>query len=300
MAHEGHLGIVKVKQRCRDLVWWPAIDRDIEAMVRGCTACLALFSRWGTPTTITTDNGPQFISAEFAAFLGGRGVKHIRTALYHPEANGGVERMNQTLKNGIRAHLVDGFQFDAALLRTLLHYRSTRHSTTGSSPALLMMGRELQLPLDRLRAQADLAPPAQVRDRVIKCQRKMKQRYDRTRRAKTPHIAVRDWVRVRRAHRDHKLLSFCSQPMRVTEQLGPATFRLSDGSRWHASRLREAAPPSVTADMEANTDSGFGVDDLDFPAGQPPAPIEHPAEPAARPSRARARPGYLKDFVTNF
>ncbi|KAJ8332536.1 hypothetical protein SKAU_G00423250 [Synaphobranchus kaupii] len=40
MAHEGHLGIVKVKQRCRDLVWWPAIDRDIEAMVRDCTACL--------------------------------------------------------------------------------------------------------------------------------------------------------------------------------------------------------------------------------------------------------------------
>ncbi|KAJ8375478.1 hypothetical protein SKAU_G00060580 [Synaphobranchus kaupii] len=283
---------------------WPEVTTIGSVTTRVITDFLeALFSRWGTPTTITTDNGPQFISAEFAAFLGGRGVKHIRTALYHPEANRGVERMNQTLKNGIRAHLADGFQFDTALLRTLLHYRSTRHSTTGSSPALLMMGRELQLPLDRLRAQADLAPPAQVRDRV-KCQRKMKQRYDRTRRAKTPHIAVRDWVRVRRAHKDHKLLSFWSQPMRVTEQLGPATFHLSDGLRWHASRLREAAPPSVTADMEANTDSGFGVDDLDFPAGQPPAPIEHPAErpaePAARPSCARARPGYLKDFVTNF
>ena len=30
MAHEGHLGIVRLKQRCRDLVWWPGIDRDIE------------------------------------------------------------------------------------------------------------------------------------------------------------------------------------------------------------------------------------------------------------------------------
>uniref|UniRef100_W5M8J2 Gypsy retrotransposon integrase-like protein 1 n=1 Tax=Lepisosteus oculatus TaxID=7918 RepID=W5M8J2_LEPOC len=40
MAHTGHLGIVKVKQRCRDLVWWPGIDWDIEAPVRNCKACL--------------------------------------------------------------------------------------------------------------------------------------------------------------------------------------------------------------------------------------------------------------------
>ena len=40
MAHEGHLGIVKLKQRCRDLVWWPGIDKDIEALVKECRACL--------------------------------------------------------------------------------------------------------------------------------------------------------------------------------------------------------------------------------------------------------------------
>ncbi|XP_048866130.1 uncharacterized protein LOC125739739 isoform X3 [Brienomyrus brachyistius] len=40
MAHEGHLGIVHVKPRCRDLVWWPGIDRDIENLVRDCAACL--------------------------------------------------------------------------------------------------------------------------------------------------------------------------------------------------------------------------------------------------------------------
>ena len=36
-----------------------------------------LFARWGMPTTITTDNGPQFISAEFTTFLSERGIKHI-------------------------------------------------------------------------------------------------------------------------------------------------------------------------------------------------------------------------------
>ena len=40
MAHEGHLGIVKLKQRCHNLVWWQGIDKDIEALVNECPACL--------------------------------------------------------------------------------------------------------------------------------------------------------------------------------------------------------------------------------------------------------------------
>ena len=40
MAHEGHLGIVKLKQRYHNLVWWPGIDKDIEALVKECPACL--------------------------------------------------------------------------------------------------------------------------------------------------------------------------------------------------------------------------------------------------------------------
>jgi transposase InsO family protein len=53
-----------------------------------------LFARWGVPRAITTDNGPQMTSAEFSDFLASRSVKHIRTAFYHPQANGGVERFN--------------------------------------------------------------------------------------------------------------------------------------------------------------------------------------------------------------
>lgn len=216
MVHKDHLGVVRVKQCCRGLVWWPGIDRDIEAMVKDCADCLtsgkmgptplpplqplpwpaapwshiqvdifgelngipqhqrfllvayalhskwpqvrpvgsvttqvvtdflsSLFACWGVPDTITTDNGPKFISADFASFAEKRGITHVRTALYHPQANGGVERFNQTLKNGLRAHLADNLPFPAALQNTLLHYRATPHATTGCSPALLMLGREL-------------------------------------------------------------------------------------------------------------------------------------------------------------
>jgi hypothetical protein len=40
LAHEGHPGVVKTKQRCRDTVWWPGIDRDIERLTRGWESCV--------------------------------------------------------------------------------------------------------------------------------------------------------------------------------------------------------------------------------------------------------------------
>ena len=39
MAHEGHQGIVRTKQRCRNTVWWPAINRHIETFLRDCEGC---------------------------------------------------------------------------------------------------------------------------------------------------------------------------------------------------------------------------------------------------------------------
>ena len=130
-----------------------------------------------------------------------RGIRHIRTAFYNPQVNGGVERMNQTLKNGIRAHLAEGFQFSEALLQTLLHYRVTQHTTTDSLPALLMLGHELPLLLDHLRVPAHLTSQGvqqeaagQLHDRVSARQQTTKQRFDRSHRAKHPDFPILDWV----------------------------------------------------------------------------------------------------------
>ena len=40
LAHEGHQGIVKCKQRLRTKVWWPKIDQDAERFCRACIDCL--------------------------------------------------------------------------------------------------------------------------------------------------------------------------------------------------------------------------------------------------------------------
>ena len=55
-----------------------------------------------------TDNGPQFISDDFALFVRMNGIKHIRCAPYHPATNGLVERFVQSLKAALKASLNSG------------------------------------------------------------------------------------------------------------------------------------------------------------------------------------------------
>ena len=61
-----------------------------------------LFTQFGIPETIVTDNGTCFVSAEFETFLEKNGIKHITFALYHPASNGLAERAVQIVKRGLK------------------------------------------------------------------------------------------------------------------------------------------------------------------------------------------------------
>ena len=81
-----------------------------------------LFAAYGLPEQVVSDNGPQFISEEFQTFLKGNGVKHIRSAPYHPSSNGAVERFIQTFKQSMKASLHDGRSLSHRLANFLLAY----------------------------------------------------------------------------------------------------------------------------------------------------------------------------------
>lgn len=49
-------------------------------------------SRFGSPETITTDQGSQFESSLFQGLLKFMGCKRVRTTPYHPASNGMIER----------------------------------------------------------------------------------------------------------------------------------------------------------------------------------------------------------------
>ena len=100
------------------------------------------FATLGLPETVVTDNGSAFTSAEFQEFMHQNGVKHIRTAPYHPASNGLAERAVQTFKSAVK-RMTSG-TVETKVSRFLFKYRITPHSTTGISPAELIMGRPLR------------------------------------------------------------------------------------------------------------------------------------------------------------
>ncbi|CAI7933985.1 unnamed protein product, partial [Closterium sp. NIES-54] len=54
---------------------------------------------------IRTDNGGEFIGADFEAVLKKKGIQHQLTVPYNPQQNGVAERFNRTLQEGARTLL---------------------------------------------------------------------------------------------------------------------------------------------------------------------------------------------------
>ena len=61
-------------------------------------------SRFGIPSTITTDLGKQFESTLWSHLMQLLGCKQIRTTAYHPIANGFIERFHRQLKSSLKSY----------------------------------------------------------------------------------------------------------------------------------------------------------------------------------------------------
>uniref|UniRef100_A0A8C3HCL2 Gypsy retrotransposon integrase-like protein 1 n=1 Tax=Chrysemys picta bellii TaxID=8478 RepID=A0A8C3HCL2_CHRPI len=109
-----------------------------------------LFSRFGLPEQLVSDNGPQFVSQEFQKFMKANGIHHITSAPYHPSTNGLAERSVQTMKQALKSARGQ-LSIQKRLDTFLLSYRNTPHATTKASPAYLMMGRQLSTCFDLLK-----------------------------------------------------------------------------------------------------------------------------------------------------
>ena len=144
-----------------------------------------LFAEHGLPETIVTDNGTCFTSAEFTQFMRQNGIQHITSPAYHPSSNGLAERAVQLVKRGL-TKMTDG-SMQTRLARYLLTYRVTPHGTTGSSPSMLLKGRQLRTLLDVVHPN--------IGAKVHKSQEKMTEYYNQ--KSKKRHFSPGDAVYVK-------------------------------------------------------------------------------------------------------
>jgi transposase InsO family protein len=249
-----------------------------------------IWTRWGIPESITTDNGPQF-GREFDDYLSSRAIEHKRTAVYCPEQNGNVERFNRTLGEGITAHRIAGWSFAKSVREVVAAYRATPSDVTGSSPHELMTGRPMRTPLRALRPQSDTAGTSATQERINAAKRRSKGNTDRRRGAapaRSATIKNGSWVWISRPVPSGKLEPKLIGPFRVCRRLH-TTVILENGKRWHLRRCVLAAPGIYESRSDADFGDGDGAwstDLMEPPAERDDGPAERPPAPEPGPRRS--------------
>ena len=75
-----------------------------------------LFSQYGNPKSLTTDNGPPFSSEVFAQFMNTQRVEHITSSPHYPKSNGFIERQVKTMKTALATATTSAKTLDDVLL----------------------------------------------------------------------------------------------------------------------------------------------------------------------------------------
>lgn len=88
-----------------------------------------------TPKIILSDSGPEFRGAAFRNLLQTYNIEHQRSIPYAPHSNGGVERMNRTIKSKLSTACSDDTaKWDQVIFQIVAQYNRTPHSETGKAP----------------------------------------------------------------------------------------------------------------------------------------------------------------------
>ena len=115
-----------------------------------------VFSRYGVPIRILSDQGPEFESALMAELCRSYGIEKIRTSSYKPSTNGAIERFHRTLNSMLGKVVAESQRdWDQHVAPVMAAYRSTIHASTGYTPNFLVYGREVRAPIDLVLAVED-------------------------------------------------------------------------------------------------------------------------------------------------
>ena len=127
--------------------------------------------RFGAPAVIHSDQGRNFQSHLFREVMEILEIDQTRTCAFRPQSDGLVERANRTIK-AMLATVVSKEQkdWDQQLPLVMAAYRGSRQETTGATPNLLMLGREVGSPYRLVYPDPDDEPIADRTQYAVRLQ----------------------------------------------------------------------------------------------------------------------------------
>ena len=259
--HNHRYILVLVDQFTKWVECFPLPEQTAEEVAR--ITVTEFFLRLGLPLQIHTDQGKQFEGKLFQSLCELMEVAKTRTTPYHPCSNGQVERVNRTILQSIRCY-ISGVEknWDKYLPFISAAIRCTENKTTGFTPNLMMLGREIRTPLEVVGLASQKPKEQEPHKYVIELLEKLQKVHDIARRNIGAHL-----VKQKRTHdvklfenqyqkgdlvfkldssakagRCRKLRPIYSGPLVVTRVLSPVTYEVEGRKRkevLHHDRLRK-------------------------------------------------------------
>ena len=128
--HQFHQGITKSQLLMCGSFFWPGINKAIEEVVCQCETCTwfqsqhaavplklhphqsnanqvvsllkQMFSEHGIPKVLRSDNGPQYVSAQFSNFCISWGITHKTSSPHYPQSNGLAKACIKSVKHALQ------------------------------------------------------------------------------------------------------------------------------------------------------------------------------------------------------
>ena len=138
-----------------------------------------VFTRFGVPIALLSDNGKEVDSGIMRAVCRLLEIDKLHTTSYKASTNAAVERFHKTM-NTMLGKVVSENQkdWDTRLPFVMAAYRASRHESTGYSPNLLTLGREVRAPVDIVMDLPNPDGPSDNYDNYVeKLQTRMKDSY---------------------------------------------------------------------------------------------------------------------------
>lgn len=269
-----------------------------------------IFSEYGIPEELKTDNGPPFQSSDFRDFAENFGFHHRKITPLWPKANGEAERFMRTLGKTIRASTAENLSWKQELYKFLRNYRATPHNTTKIAPAMALLNRNIKTKLPEYTTKQSKRRDIEVVDNESK--QRMKNYADSKNHAKESQLELGDHVLVKTERRNKLSTPFSPVKYEIVKTKGSlvtakrGSHLITRNSSFFKKVGEENGPIEVEEEpidpdldeivLSDNGGSPIAPNDERLPNPLADVP-KRTSTPMKRPVREKKAPVRMKDYV---